>query len=117
MYQNEYDRTIEKMKTYVELMKDYSNYIRCKSNLDNFDRPKAWECLQDMIREYEVQINVFGGFIDGKRVIKGVLFESFSNNEIYEQLKYIYVRIPVYVLMQSGEEELAKNIYDWKFAI
>ena len=113
MYQNEYHKTIEMIKTISDYAKDGTNFIRCEYNLKNFNRLSAWECLQDMLKEYELEIDAFGGLVDGKRVVRGILFDDVSDNEIVSQLNYIYTHIPIYVLMRKGEEKLAQKIDNW----
>ena len=78
-----------------------------------FIRGQAITCLQDMIREYESQIDTFGLWIDGVRVVHGVPLEQFSDIHIQNQLQYIASHIPVYVLLREGEKELAKRICQW----
>ena len=113
MYRNEYEKALEQVKTAVEFAKDCSNITRCENTLRNFDRGQALICLQDMIREYESQINTFGLWIDGVRVVYGVPLEHFSDMHIQNQLQYIVNHIPVYVLLREGEKELAKRICQW----
>ena len=113
MYRENYDQTIERMQSATELAKDYSNMKRCEENLQHYNRERAWMCLQDMIREYESQINTFGLWIDGVRVVHGVPLEQFSDTHIQNQLQYIASHIPVYVLLREGEKELAKRICQW----
>lgn len=111
MYQNEYDRTLEKIKTAAELAKDYSNISRCDQNLRYYSREKAWVCLQEVIREYATEIDAFGTVIDGKKVIRGVPIDELSDMEIQVQLYYLKIHIPVYVLLRAGQRELAKQIF------
>ena len=113
MYRNEYEKALEQVKTAVEFARDCSNISRCEINMRYFNRGQALICLQDMIREYESQINIFGLCIDGMRVIYGVPLEQFSDIHIQNQLQYIASHIPVYVLLREGEKELAKRICQW----
>ena len=113
MYREDYDKTIERMKYAVDLAKDYSNMKRCEDNLRCYDRANAWVCLQDMLREYAVQINIYGKLFDGKYVIWGVVPESKSDDDIRTDLSYIARHIPAYVLIKEGEKELAKGICEW----
>ena len=113
MYRNEYEKSLERVKTAVEFAKDCSNISRCETNMRYLNRGQALTCLQDMIREYESQINTFGLWIDGVRVVYGVPLEQFSDIHIQNQLQYIANHIPVYVLLREGEKELAKRICQW----
>ena len=113
MYQKNYDKTIERMQSAVELAKDYSNMKRCEENLQHYNRERAWACLQDMIREYAEQINIFGRLFDGKYVIWGVIPETKSDDDIKNDLLYISSHIPAYVLLKEGEKELAKRVCEW----
>ena len=113
MYRNEYEKALEQVKTAVEFARDCSNISRCETNMRYFNRGQAMACLQDMIREYESQINTFGLWIDGVRVVYGVPLEQFSDTHIQNQLQYIANHIPVYVLLREGEKELAKRIFQW----
>ena len=113
MYRNEYEKALEQVKTAVEFVRDCSNISRCETNIRYFTRGQAMACLQDMIREYESQINTFGLCIDGVRVVHGVPLEQFSDIHIQNHLQYIASHIPVYVLLREGEKELAKRICHW----
>ena len=113
MYQKNYDKTIERMHSAMELAKDYSNMRRCEENLQHYNRERAWMCLQDMLREYAVQIDTFGFWVDGVRLIKGVTLESLSDQVVQTQLRYIGLHIPAYVLLKEGEKELAKRMCEW----
>ena len=113
MYRNEYEKALEQVKTAVEFARDCSNISRCETNMRYFNRGQALTCLQDMIREYESQINTFGLWIDGVRVVYGVPLEQFSDIHIQNQLQYITSHIPVYVLLREGEKELAKRLCQW----
>lgn len=113
MYRNEYEKALEQVKTAVEFARDCSNISRCETNMHYFNRGQAITCLQDMIREYESQIDTFGLWIDGVRVVHGVPLEQFSDIHIQNQLQYIASHIPVYVLLREGEKELARRICHW----
>ena len=113
MYRESYDKTIEQMQSAVELAKDYSNMKRCEENIQRYNRERAWTCLQDMIREYAEQINIFGRLFDGKYVIWGVIPETKSDDDIKNDLSYIGKHIPAYVLIKEGEKELAHRIGKW----
>ena len=113
MYQKDYERTLEQVKSAVELAKDYSNISRCEINLQHYNCGQALACLQDMIREYAVQIDTFGFMVDGMQVIRGVPLEQFTDDHIRSQLQYLIRRIPAYVLLREGQHELAKRICRW----
>lgn len=113
MYQDELNKMVEIIKTASDYTKDGANFIRCEYNLKNFKRQSALECLQDMLKEYELEIDAFGGVFDGKKVVRGVSFEDVSDNEIASQLNYVCANIPLYAFMRKGEEELVKKIGNW----
>lgn len=113
MYRNEYEQTLEWLKTAADLAKDYENISRCEFNLQHYNRGQALACLQDMIREYAVQIDTFGFMVDGMQVIRGVPLEQFTDDHIRAQLQYLIRRIPAYVLLREGQQELAKRICRW----
>ena len=113
MCREHYDKTIERIQSAVELVKDYSNRKRCEENLQHYNRERAWICLQDMLCEYAVQIETFGLLLDGVRLLKGVTLESLGDQVLQIQLRYIYSHIPVYVLFKEGEEELARRVCEW----
>ena len=113
MYQNEYDKSLEYVKTAVECIKDYQNIKRAEQNVLQFTRESAWQCLQDMIREYWTEINVFGALFDRVIVEYNIDPKRKTDDEIRNQLIYIAQHIPLYVLMRKGEEELAKKICKW----
>ena len=79
-----------------------------KANLRN--REQAWACLQDMIKEYAVQIDTFGSLIDGVHVTHGVPLDQFSDRNIQDHLWYLMRHIPVYVLLKEGQKELEANV-------
>ena len=113
MYQSEYEKALEQVKTAVEFVRDCSNITRCENTLRNFERGQAMACLQDMIREYGSQIDAFGIWVDGVRVVNGVPLEQFTDLDIWIQLQYVSRHIPVYVLLREGEKELAKRACQW----
>lgn len=113
MYQSEYEKALEQVKTAVEFAKDCNNITRCENTLRNFERGQAMACLQDMIREYGSQIDAFGIWFDGIRVVNGVPLDQFSDLDIQIQLQYVSQHIPAYVLLREGEKELAKRVCRW----
>ena len=113
MYRNEYEQTLEWLKTAADLAMDYENISRCEFNLQHYNRGPALACLQDMIREYAVQIDTFGFMVDGMQVIRGVPLDQFTDDHIRAQLQYLIRHIPAYVLLREGQQELAKRICRW----
>lgn len=113
MYQNEYDKSLEYVKTAVECIKDYQNIKRAEQNVLQFTRESAWQCLQNLIKEYWAEIQVFGAIFDNVTLYRNVDPKVLSDNELKRQLTYIAQHIPLYVLMRKGEEELAKKICQW----
>ena len=113
MYRSEYEKLLERVNTAAELAKDFGNINRCESSLRNFVRENAIACLQDMLQEYQNEINTFGFLVDGVHVIYGVSLEQFSDTDIQNQIQYLIRHIPVYVLLREGEKELAKRICHW----
>ena len=113
MYQSEYEKALEHVKTAVEFVQDYNNIIRCENTLRNFERGQAMACLKDMIREYGSQIDTFGTWVDGVHVVYGVPLEQFTDQDIWIQLQYVSRHIPAYVLLREGEKELAKRVCQW----
>ena len=113
MYQSEYEKTLEQVKTAAEFARDCNNITRCENALRNFERGQAMACLQDMIREYGSQIDAFGIWGDGVRVVNGVPLEQITDLELRIQLQYVSRHIPAYVLLREGEKELAKRVCRW----
>lgn len=113
MYQSEYEKALEHVKTAVEFVQDYNNIIRCENTLRNFERGQAMACVKDMIREYGSQIDTFGTWVDGVHVVYGVPLEQFTDQDIWIQLQYVSRHIPAYVLLREGEKELAKRVCQW----
>lgn len=112
MYTYQYNQAIEMMKTSNGLAKDYRNYQRCKQVLQQYERNCAWECLQDMIREYKEQIEACSSLEEGT-LVSNVSMESYSDNNIRGQIAYIGQRIPLYVMMREGKKEAVKRICEW----
>ena len=113
MYQKEYDKTLEYIKNSVDFVKDYRNMTRCEQMIQHFTREEAWRCLQDMIREYWTEIEVFGSLWDGSIIYRNVNPITLSDSELRGQLTYIGRHIPIYILIRKGESELAKKICQW----
>ena len=113
MYQDEYEKALEQVKTAVEFARDCSNITRCENTLRNFERGQAMACLQDTIREYGSQIDALGIWVDGVRVVNGVPLEQITDLEIRIQLQYVSQHIPAYVLLREGEKELANRVCRW----
>lgn len=115
MYQNEYNKSLEYVKTALECAKDFENIKRCEENVENFSREKAWQCLQDMIRNYWVEIEVIGVPLHNITIYKNVDPKTISDDEMKCQLTYIAKNIPLYIWVRKGEKELAKKICKWLF--
>lgn len=113
MHQDEYEKALEQIKTAMEFAEDCGNITRCENALRNFERGQALDCLQDMIQEYGSQIDAFGIWVDGVRVVNGVPLEQFTDLEIRIQPQYVSQHIPAYVLLREGEKELAKRVCWW----
>ena len=111
MYDDEYNKILEQMKTAIELAKDNKNIQQCKEHIQYYDRINAWTYLQDMIREYHSQIELFGHLFDGMGILKNTCLDSLSDDEIKKELLYLAQHIPAYVLLRKGEKELAKEIF------
>ena len=112
MYTKDYNLILERMKTATELAHDFDNYMRCDDVLRHYERTKAWNCLQDVIREYRQQLE-FCGLFEGIRLYSDVQLAQVSDQEICAQLRYIGLRIPAYVLVRESQKELAKRICEW----
>lgn len=112
MKQQDYNKIIERIKSAVELSNDYNNMQRCQKNLLCYDRINAWQCLQELFQEYEIQINTLGYWTDGMQLVK-VNFADVSDHKIKEELNYLREHIPMYVLLREGEKECAKRVCEW----
>lgn len=113
MYSNKYKELVDRMKTASELIDDHQNYQRCMREAQNFDRSRAWSCLQDMYAHYQRQISVYGALFDGTYVVRNVAPNMYSDAELIRQLVYIAKHIPSYILIREGENELGKRIGHW----
>lgn len=112
MYTEEYKKALELVKTLAELEKDYRNQQRCAFNLRCFDRDQAWDCIQDIIKEYHAQIEYFG-WRENVRLYPNVSKAQVSDESLQQQLMYLGARIPTYVLARESDKELAKKINEW----
>ena len=112
MKQQDYNKIIERIKSAAELFNDYNNMQRCQKNLLCYDRMNAWQCLQELLQEYEIQINTPGYWTDGTQLVK-VNFDDVSDRKIKEQLNYLREHIPMYVLLREGEKKCAKQMCEW----
>lgn len=113
MYRNDYNKTMERIKTAGELSKDFENLQRCDKVLREFDRGQAIAVLNDVILDYSGLINTYGFLFDGVCVIKNVPLFQISNDALMVQIRYLMQHIPAYVLIREGEKELAKKINNW----
>lgn len=113
MYRNDYDKTLERIKTAGELSKDFENLQRCDRVLREFDREQAISVLTDVIRDYKSSINTYGFLFDGVRVVEINPPRQIKDEDLTIQIRYIMRHIPAYVLLREGEKELAKRVNDW----
>lgn len=110
MYFKEYEKTVEQIKTAVDLVKDYAYMNRCKNSLENYNRSEALNCLQDTIDEYTKEINEFGFLIDKVFTVR-TDYANLDDQVVRIQLLYLNRHIPIYVLIREGKKELVKKIY------
>lgn len=103
--------SLQRFKTAIDLSEDYSDYLKCKRLIENFDRKKAFEHLQKIIHKYEAQIDQLGLFEGNIRVIHGVSYDDISDYHIMSSLSFIGQRIPIYVFIREGEKEALR---DWE---
>ena len=68
--------------------------------------------MQRMIKEYYIEITALG-LCDNITVYRNIDPERVKDAAVKEQLAYIALRIPIYVLIRKGEEVLAKKIFKW----
>lgn len=113
MYRNDYDKTLERIHTTKELVKDFENIKKCNQVLRRYERGQALYVVNDVTREYRDQINLYGSLVDGTYVIENALLSEMQDSELISQINYIEQHIPVYVLIREGEKELAKKINEW----
>ena len=113
MYRNDYDKTLERIHTTKELVKDFENIQKCNQILRWYERGQAMSIVNDVTREYRDQINLYGSLFDGTYVIENAPLSEMYDSELIAQINYIEQHIPVYVLMREGEKELAKKINEW----
>ena len=113
MYRNDYEKTLERIKTAGELSKDFENLQRCDRVLREFDREQAISVLTDVIRDYKSSINTYGFLFDGVRVVEINPPRQIKDEDLTIQIRYIMRHIPAYVLLREGEKELAKRVNDW----
>lgn len=104
------EEIMEKFQTTAELEHDYKNSQMCFALLQNYNRRTACEFCKKIVSEYEVEINTYGSFVDGRNLNYSNEFESLSDEQIKEQLQYLGNQIPKYVLIRKGEEKLIKQI-------
>lgn len=89
------------------------NFEKCLSNINNYNRIKAWQCLQEMISQYSREITTFGMLIDKTTIIYNVDFNSISDDAIIIQLKYIANRILFYALIREYSNKIGRLTYQW----
>ena len=110
MYQKEYEKALEQLKSISEYQQDYSNWQHCIQNIQQYDRINAWSCLQEMIHHYANEIRLFGAIFDHVTLIQNVDINCYSDQALKDQLLYIAAHIPIYVLIRKGERELAHRL-------
>ena len=59
MYRNDYEKTLERIKTASELSRDLDNLQRCDQVLRDFDRVQAISVLTSVIQDYRSLINTY----------------------------------------------------------
>lgn len=91
------------------------NFEKCLSHINNYNRFKAWQCLQEMIMQYSREITTFGILIDGTRIIYNVEFNTISDELIINQLKYIANRILLYALIRKCSSKTIRLTYNWLY--
>lgn len=89
------------------------NFEKCLSNINNYNRSRAWQCLQEMIMQYSREITTFGILIDRTHIIYNVDFNTISDDSIIIQLKYIANRILFYALIREYSRKTGRLTYDW----
>ena len=89
------------------------NFEKCFSNINNYNRSRAWQCLQEVILQYSEEITTFGILIDGTRIIYNVDFNSLPDDTIIIQLKYIANRILFYALIREYSNKIGRLTYEW----
>ena len=105
MNQEQNNKTIEGLKNELELARAYDNMKRCEQILSGYDRYAAWQCLQDMIKEYWFQIEQLN-----RVPIIRVALDQLSYDYIKEQIADIVRNIPIYFLIRKVNEEINKRI-------
>lgn len=105
MNQKQYNKTSEQIKYEWELAKACGNMKRCEQILCNYERYLAWQCLQDMNKEYWLQIEQ----LNGVPIIRVALCQM-SDDNIKEQIADIVRNIQIYFLIQKINEEINKRI-------
>ena len=112
-YKNLCEERLKQLKLAQEFLRDFENSQKCNQNVRFYERNRAWNCLQEMIKEYRSQIDAFGKLFDRIHVIQGVLLEQISDEEIVYYLRYISAHIPAYILLREGEKEFAERMFCW----
>ena len=113
MYRNDYEKTLERIKTASELSRDLDNLQRCDQVLRDFDRVQAISVLTNVIQDYRSLINTYGFLFDGVRVIDSIPLNQIGDGDLIAQIRYVMQHIPAYILLREGKKELAKRINDW----
>lgn len=113
MYRNDYEKTLERIKTASELSRDLDNLQRCDQVLRDFDRVQAISVLTSVIQDYRSLINTYGFLFDGVRVVDSIPLNQIGDGDLIAQIRYVMQHIPAYILLREGKKELAKRINDW----
>ena len=71
--------------------------------MENYNRPDAIACIQELINRYSNEINQLGFIIDG---FHNVDFSTLNDFQIRDQLIYIGQRIPIYAFIREGEKQV-----------
>jgi len=72
----------------LEFVQAKSDYDRCMRVCTHFNRADAERCLQDMIRKYHDQINLYGAMKDGCGVLYGPICCQ-TDADLIKQIWYI----------------------------
>jgi len=88
-------------KTSTDFIHDFNNFLECNRKLQSYKRSAALGFLNNITNEYQNEINIFGQFFDGDQTIS---FAYFSDYEILDQLKYLFIHIPAYYLIKSEKK-------------
>ena len=74
-------------KTSRDFIHDFNNFLECNKKMQNYNRIVAPGFINNMVAEYENEINLFGNVFDDVQTIS---YAYFSDYEILDQLKYLW---------------------------